>query len=306
MMNEKTFLTDTSEIQLPMITVNSLNEIVDYNESCFPNIGRSDIGLEIEIRPLVNSKQKSFPYTAVLTLKEKEYLACVSLANPNSEEYKNIYFSDPASENPDALLTSRFIIEQKYTELHSRTSFLSDRDTAFRKLQKLTMLSHISTEEKANEVSLEKIVEYTIVSYQNRFEKAKGKTLCFSCKPLDVPINENITSLTVSLVALGMMLLDKEADFIVSETPLQYVFELVLKNKRFMGDISAFGFSGMFLSRISCLNYWNTELAYNALKNETTFKIFVPKSSASYRFSAEQYVFNVMAYAELLVDAFTM
>ena len=295
-----------TETELPMITVNSLNEIVDFNEKCSPDVGYADIGFEIEIRSLVNLKQKSFPYTAVVTLKEKEYLACVSLANPNSEEYKNVYFSNPSSENPDALLASRFIIEQKYTELHSRTPFLSDSDSTFRKLQKLTMLSRTVTEQKANKVSLEQIVEYTVGSYQKRFEKAKDKKICFLCKPSDVPTDENVTSLTVSLAALGMMLSDKEADFIVSETPLQYVFELVLKNKRFMGDISALGFSGMFLSRISCLNYWNTELSYNALKNETTFRIFVPKSSTSYRFSAEQYVFNVMAYTELLVDAFTM
>lgn len=295
-----------TETELPMITVNSLNEIVDFNESSSPNVGYADIGLEIEIRPLVYSKQKSFPCTAVITLKGKEYLACISLVTPNSEEYKNIYFSNSASESPDALLTSRFIIEQKYAELHSRTPFLSDRDAMFRKLQKLTMLSQIPTKEKANKVSLEKIVEYTVVSYQKRFEKASGKILRFSCKPSDIPNDENIISLTVSLAVLGMILSDKEADFIVDETPLQYVFGLLLKNKRFMGDISAFGFSGVFLSRISCLNCWNTELAYNAVKNETTFKIFVPKSSTSYRFSAEKYVFNVMDYVELLVDAFTM
>ena len=299
------FLNGTSSVTLSMITVNSLNEIVDFNENCLANVGRADIGLEVEIRPLVNSKQKSFPYTAVLTLKGREYLACVSLANPRSTEYKNIYFSDTTPSSPDALLTSRFIIEQKCTELHARTPFTSDGDAVLKKLQKLTMLSRASNGEKKNDISLEQIVEYTVESYKKRFENEKDKTLCF-CVSDGIPCDENIVSLAVSLAMLGMALSDKASDFTAYKTPMQYVFELVLRDKKFTGDISNVGFSGMFLSRISVLNRWDTELIYNAPKNESVIRIFVPISSASHRFSAETYSFDIMAYTELLTDAFLL
>ena len=295
-----------TETELPMITVNSLNEIVDYNEKSIFKVGRADIGLEVELRPLVNSKQKSFPYTAVLVLKDVEYLACVCLASPKSDEYRHIYFSDTANDTADALLASRFIIEQKYTELHSRNRFASESDQPFKKLQRLTMLSCTDTCEQAQNISLEQIVEYTVNSYKKRFPDTVGKTVEFSCEAQSIQVNENITSLTVALAVLSMALAKDEAVFTVKETPTHYVFLLILKHRRFMGDISSCGFSGMFLSRISCLNYWNTELAYNALQNETSIKIFVPKSNTSHRFSAETYHFDIREYTKLLADAFTM
>ena len=292
-----------TETELPMITVNSLNEIVDFNERCSPNVGRSDIGLEIDIRPLVDSKQKSFPYTAVLTLKDTEYLACVCLVKPRSDEYKHIYFSDARCDSADALLTSRFIIEQKYTELHSQAPMAPD-NTPLKKLQRLMMLSRADDEK--SDIPLDRIVEYTAESYKKRFNEAAGRTLVFNCDVPDIKADEGITSLAVSLAALGMMLANGEAVITVTETLDRYVFTLVLKQRRFMGDISSCGFSGMFLSRISCLNYWNTELMYNAAENETVLKIFVPKSKTSHRFSAETHLFDAMAYAKLLADAFTM
>ncbi len=295
-----------TETELPMITVNSLNEIIDYNERSISKVGHADIGLEIELRPLVNSKQKSFPYTAVLVLKDKEYLACVCLANPKSGEYKHIYFSDTANDTTDSLLASRFIIEQKYTELHSANRFSSESDQPFKKLQRLTMLSRADVCDESQNISLEQIVEYTVNSYKKRFSDAQNKALEFFCDIRSIQTDENITSLTVAITVLGMALANDEAVFTVKETPTHYVFMLVLKHRRFMGDISSCGFSGMFLSRISCLNYWNTELAYNALQNETTIKIFVPKSSTSHRFSAETRHFNIWEYAKLLADAFTM
>lgn len=291
-----------TETELPMITVNSLNEIVDFNEKCSPDVGYADIGLEIEIRPLVDSKQKSFPYTAVLTLKNTEYLACVCLAKPRSDEYKHIYFSNTRCDGADALLTSRFIIEQKYMELHSNIP-LTD-GAPLKKLQRLMMISR--TDDEKSDIPLERIVEYTAESYKKRFEKASDRTLVFQCNVSDIKTDEGITSLSVSLAALGMMLSNGEAVITVTETLDRYVFTLVLKQRRFMGDISSCGFSGMFLSRISCLNYWNTELMYNAPKDETTLKVFVPKSKTSHRFSAETRHFDAMAYAELLTDAFLM
>ena len=272
-----------TETELPMITVNSLNEIVDFNEKCSPDVGYTDIGLEIEIRPLVDSKQKSFPYTAVLTLKNTEYLACVCLAKPRSDEYKHIYFSNTRCDGADALLTSRFIIEQKYMELHSNIP-LTD-GAPLKKLQRLMMISR--TDDEKSDIPLERIVEYTAESYKKRFEKASDRTLVFQCNVSDIKT-------------------DGEAVITVTETLDRYVFTLVLKQRRFMGDISSCGFSGMFLSRISCLNYWNTELMYNASKDETTLKVFVPKSKTSHRFSAETRHFDAMAYAELLTDAFLM
>ena len=294
-----------TETELPMITVNSLNEIIDFNERCTPKVGRSDIGLEIELRPLVALKTKSFPYTAVLTLKNTEYLACVCLANPRSDEYKHIYFSDTASDSTDALLTSRFIIEQKYTELNSR-SLLADDDSPLKKLQRLMMLSSSDAGEKTVDTRLCDVVEYTVNGYKRRFAEASDKTLEFYCHTSDIQIDEGITSLAVSLATLGVMLAENEAVLTVMESAQQYIFQLVLKNKRFVGDISLCGFAGTFLSRISHLNYWNTELSYNALKNETQLKIFVPKTNNSHRFSSETRQFNALMYAELLADALTM
>lgn len=295
-----------TETELPMITVNSLNEIVDYNEKSIFKVGRADIGLEVELRPLVNSKQKSFPYTAILVLKDTEYLACVCLANPKSGEYRHIYFSDTANDTTDALLASRFIIEQKYTELHSANRFSSESDQPFKKLQRLTMLSRADVLDESHNISLEQIVEYTVNSYKQRFSEAHSKSLEFFCHTRNIQADENITSLTVAMTALGMALAKDEALLTVKETPTHYVFVLDLKHRRFIGDISSCGFSGMFLSRISYLNYWNTELSYNALQNETALKIFVLKSSTSHRFSAETHYFNIWEYAKLLTDAFLM
>ncbi len=293
-----------AEMLLPMITVNSLNEIIDFNESCLPNVGYADIGLEVEIRPLVDSKHKSFPYTAVLTLKGNEYLACVSLANPKSAEYKNIYFSSTSDNSADAFLTSRFIIEQKYTELHSISPLSTDGEMPFKRLQRLMMLVNSDSNEE-KDVTLEKLVEYTVESYKNRFGASQSKEFEFRC---DIPLkaDEGLTSLAVSLVTVGMVLASERAKLEVGQTPLGHVFTLSLPDKKFIGDISRCGFSGMFLSRVSCLNYWKTELVYNAQRNETTVKIFVPKSSASHRFSAQTRAFDALAYAHLLIEAFAL
>ena len=295
-----------TEAELPMITVNSLNEIVDYNERSLLNVGRADIGSKIELRPLVNSRPKSFPYTAVLILKEKEYLACVCLANPKSDEYRHIYFSNTENDTAHALLASRFIIEQKYTELHSANKFSAEGDPPFKKLQRLSMLSRTDVRSEENDISLERIVRYTVSSYQRRFPEKCGKTLDFHCDIPNMQVDENITSSAVALTALGMALIKDDAVFTVNETSSSYLLSLTLKQRKFIGDLSSCGFSGMFLSRISCLNYWNTEILYNALKNETVIKIFIPKSSTSHRFSAKTHSFDLMEYAKLLSDAFTL
>lgn len=298
-----------SENELPMITVNSLNEIVDFNEKSFRYVGYGDMGEQIELRPLVDSKQKSFPYTAVLVLKDAEYLSCVCLANPPSKEFRHIYFSDMAGNSADAMLASRFIIEQKFSELHSGRPLAFDTDSPLKKLQRLMMLLGANAGDavhRENKTDVDTIVRYTVEKYKKRFPRCDGMMLDFNCLADNIYMSDNIISAVVSAALLGITLSSGRARLQIKETVACYILELVLEEKKFIADISKCGFSGMFLSRISDLNYWNTEIMYNAVKKETTIKIFISKTNEVHRFSSQTPYFDAELYAEILTDAMTM
>lgn len=290
---------------LPMITVNLLNEIIDYNFCSTQEDIDMSIGDTVQLRPLSHSYDKSFPYTAVLTVNEKEYLACVCLAGGSAY---HIYFSDIFSKSPDMLLLTRFIIEYKYAEKEHkyRKSLSSPQNTsALDFFNSLVLLSGDNSRTGHRSISKEcfnNCIERLVERYKEKFPEKNNVSFSFVCDEDAISFSENIVAGVITLLIISMSYAKTSFTLTYDNMFDKYTYSAFLDGVKITDDIFSHGFPGLFLSHMKKLNLWKTEQTYSDALSQTVIKISVSKPSGRCRLHSQSNVSELLSYASMLAE----
>ncbi len=290
--------------ELPMITVNLLNEIVDFNFSSTKEINMH-IGDVVQLRPLSHSYDKSFPYTAVLTVNEKEYLACVTSLNKATQQ---IYFSDIFSSSSDELLLARYMIEYKYAEKArgvKRSLSASHASSAIDFFGSIALLSGSNAHDDRRHVSKEDIACYidsVVQRYKEKFSEKNDISYSFICEENTVFMSENILSGIVALIILSMSVAKKHFSFEIFEKLGNSAFCVILDGVKITESLFSLGFPGLFLSHMEKLNTWKTEQTYSASKMQTVISVTVSRTTNHCRLHSKRIPPNYAKYASFITE----
>ena len=290
--------------ELPMITVNLLNEIVDFNFSSTKEINMH-IGDVVQLRPLSHDCDKSFPYTAVLTVNEKEYLACVTSLNKATQQ---IYFSDIFSSSSDELLLARYMIEYKYAEKargSKRNLSAAHASSAIDFFGSIALLSGSNAHDDRRHVTDEDVGSYVcriVQRYKEKFPEKNDVSYSFVCEDNTVFISENTLSGIVALIILSMSVAKKHFTFEISARLGKTTFFVTLDGVKITESIFSFGFPGLFLSHMEKLNTWTTEQTYSASKMQTVISVTVSNPTNHCRLHSKRTPPNYMKYASLIAE----
>lgn len=285
--------------ELPMITVNLLNEIVDYNFSSTKEISMH-IGDVVHLRPLSHGYDKSFPYTAVLTVNEKEYLACVT--SLNNATYQ-IYFSDVFSNSSDELLLARYMIEYKYAEKASAGNrrLSANTSSAIDFFGSIALLSGVNCRHIKKE-DINSYIGCAVQRYKEKFPEKSNVSYSFICEEDTVSIADSILSVIIALTILSVSLAKTHFTFTVSAKSGGTAFSVCLDGVKITENIFSFGFPGLFLSHMEKLNTLKTEQTYSAPKLQTVISVTVPKQTNHCRLHSKRTTPNYTKYASAVTE----
>lgn len=294
MENLAIFSEHCTETELPVITTDVKYNVIEFNKQCAEHINGICTGTAIHITPLSGNSKNSFPYTAIITVGDKEFLSCICRENAPRRILK-IYFV-PFGYDTVSLLHARYIIERKRLEA---SGVSTQNPKELYDISALAAISHTFSEASFAVLSSDdiyKLAEYTVFRLKQISPDKMNTLFDFSCSERTFDMGVNTALALICMITVFLSQAKEKITFTVDRTQNYFTFEITVNGTYSLKNAASCGFAGFFLSRIVTLNDWDYTQSYDSPTNSSKIVIVSPIEKNKFKLSSQDSGFDLEAF----------
>ncbi len=289
-----------AQTELPCVITDLQFKVIEYNDQCLQYTGIKN-GMQLSALALNRADNNEFPYTAVLTIENEEFLSCVCQSSPSSKHI-TIYFA-PMGYSIDTLLYARYIIEKKRLESKGDSY---ENASALHGLNSLMVISRTFSDMTRSSLSIDevyKMAEYSVFRFKQAMPEKMNVDFDFSCSQRANNMGISMATAVICMITVFLSCASDTLSFRIDRTINDYVFEITIKNVYEIENIKSCGFAGLFLSKAIELNDWTYVQKYDAQSNAVNIRISSPIVKNKFKLSAQSYEFVFEDFLDLSISA---